>query len=85
MSRIGTMASRLGVSGALVVGAVSLTLATTAAAASAGTVSGGWFTSSTACYQAGSNAVDRPDSRYTDYACNYSASHTPHWHLVLYT
>ncbi|MCI4062362.1 hypothetical protein MRQ36_07220 [Micromonospora sp. R77] len=79
------MATRLGVSGALVVGAVSLTLATTAAAASASTVNGGWFTSSTACYQAGSNAVDQPNSPYRDYACNYSATHTPHWHLVLYT
>ncbi|MEU7957633.1 MULTISPECIES: hypothetical protein [Micromonospora] len=85
MTRIGTMATRLGVSGALVVGAVSLTLATTAAAASAGSVSGGWFTNSTACYQAGSNAVELPNSRYRDYACNYSASHNPHWHLVLYT
>ncbi len=82
MTKIGKLATRLGIFSAMVAGAVSLT---TAAPASAAPVNGGWFTSSTACYQAGSNAVDRPDSRYSDYSCTYSASHNPHWHLVLYT
>ncbi|WP_405110823.1 hypothetical protein OG559_00280 [Micromonospora sp. NBC_01405] len=82
MTKTGKLGTRLGIFSAIVAGTVSLTTATPASAAA---VNGGWYPSGTACYQAGSNAVDRPDERYRDYLCTYSASHNPHWHLTLYT
>ncbi|MFK4082589.1 hypothetical protein ACI2LF_00655 [Kribbella sp. NPDC020789] len=70
--------------GALAVGALAVSVAT-ATTASATTVSGGWYSTSGGCSQAGKNITGNPSSPYEgwSWSCTYVSSHSPHWHLVL--
>jgi hypothetical protein len=73
---------RAGLTGAVVTAALTVTL-TAAGTAGAERVNGGYYTYDYQCYQAGSNAVELGHAR--DYNCAYSATHVPHWHLILFT
>jgi len=72
--------------GALAAGVLAVSVATTGIA-SAATVSGGWYSTSGACYQAGKNITGNPSSPYEGwaYTCTYNRDHegTSDWHLVL--
>ncbi|TCC43513.1 hypothetical protein [Kribbella sindirgiensis] len=70
--------------GALATGVMAMSFVT-AGSASASTVSGGWFSTSTACNQSGHNITSNPSSPYEGWSwrCTYVSSHNPHWHLVL--
>ncbi|TDC16413.1 hypothetical protein [Kribbella albertanoniae] len=70
--------------GALAAGVLAVSVATTVTA-SAATVNGGWFSTSTACNQSGRNITGNPSNPYYgwSWSCTYVSSHNPHWHLVL--
>lgn len=74
--------SRIGISGVVVAAALTTAVAT-AGSASADRVSGGYFTTSGACNQAGHNIVEQGFAR--DWNCALSSTHNPPWHLILFT
>jgi hypothetical protein len=73
---------RVGITGVIVAAALTTAVAT-AGSASAERVNGGYFTTSTACNQAGHNRVEQGFAR--DYTCAFSSTHNPPWHLILFT
>ncbi|NUR96274.1 MAG: hypothetical protein HOV67_13570 [Kribbellaceae bacterium] len=79
-----TLRKSAALTGALATAVVAVSFVT-AGSASATTVSGGWYSTSGACNQSGKNITDNPSSVYYgwSWSCNYSSTHTPHWHLVL--
>lgn len=71
--------------GALAAGVLAVSVATTGIA-SATTVSGGWYSTSGACSQAGHNITDNPSNPHYGWTwkCTFDSTHVgPHWHLIL--
>ncbi|AJT41118.1 hypothetical protein [Psychromicrobium lacuslunae] len=68
---------------AVAVAAVSIPLVT-ASTANASIVSGGYYTTSGACNQAGKNIVSNPNGKFVSWTCVRTTGSAP-WHLLLET